>query len=122
MSNFQVTDVIGAVCRGTSVNTKIFAVARDSAQREFIVSTTLHNLTRKHYDYVRSRASRALVDPYLFEWQRETDLHPTPVTIDMLHDEACNSFNWPFVRKIRTEEPENTFLEDAAAEIEAEQD
>jgi hypothetical protein len=121
--NLQITDVIGAVCRGTATYTKIYAVARDSAQREFIVSTTLHNLTRKHYDYVRSRARRALVDPYIFEWQRETDLHADLLTIDRLTDEACASFNFPFVRTRRTEEPgDNSFLEAAANESESSQD
>jgi hypothetical protein len=120
--NFQITNVIGPVCRGTATYTKIFAVARDSAQREYIVSTILHDLTRKNYDYVRSRARRALVDPYIFEWRREPELHPTPVTIDLLQDESCNAFNFPFVRKRRTEEPENVFLEAAASEIENDQD
>jgi hypothetical protein len=121
--NLQITDVIGAVCRGTTSYTKIYAVARDSAQREFIVSTTLHDLTRKNYDYVRSRARKCLVDPYLFDWQREPSLQPTPVVIDRLHDEACNSFDWPFVRRRRTEEPgNNAFLDAAANEIESSQD
>jgi len=120
--NLQITDVIGPVCRGTTSYTKIYAVARDSAQREFIVSTTLHDLTRKDYDYVRSRARRCLVDPYLFEWQRETDLNTDLLTIDRLTDEACASFNFPFVRTRRTEEPANAFLEAAANEIEDSQD
>ena len=121
--NLQITDVIGAVCRGNATYSKIYAVARDSSQREFIVSTVLHDLTRKHYDYVRSRARRALVDPYLFTWKRETDLHSDLLTIDRLTDEACASFNFPFVRTRRTEEPgDNAFLEAAANEIESSQE
>jgi hypothetical protein len=123
MSHLQIADVIGPVCRGNATYTKIYAVARDSSQREFIVSTTLQDLTRKDYDYVRSRARRSLADPYLFSWDRETDLHADLLTIDRLTDEACHGFNFPFVRTRRIEEPgDNAFLEAAANEIEAEQD
>lgn len=111
MANFQIQDILGAR-RTTNGRAVIYAMGVDFQGREVIVQ---HRLTTSEYEFVRSKLSRALVQPELLQWEK-SNAEPTLGNRMHIAESSTNQFDWPFKRRADRKDPLHS-LDIAAGEI-----